>query len=82
MSKPAARRHMHIVLGGELKSLQGPLEFRDPATVEFVGAYSSYDEAYRAWKAKAHATVDNAHARYFILDANSLLDPRMGRSRS
>ena len=74
MSKPASRR-MHLVLGGQLKSLDGPLEFRDPSTVEFVGAYPSYDDAYRAWQAKAQATVDNAMARYFILDANKLLDP-------
>jgi hypothetical protein len=70
-----AAHHLHIVLGGELKSLQGPLEFRDPTTVEFVGAFANYAEAYKAWKARAQATVDNAHARYFILDANRLLDP-------
>jgi hypothetical protein len=66
---------MHIVLGGELKDLEGPLEFRDPATVEFVGAYASYDDAVGAWRAKAQQTVDNALARYFIIDANKLLTP-------
>jgi myo-inositol-1(or 4)-monophosphatase len=66
---------MHIVLGGELKDLEGPLEFRDPSTVEFVGAYASYDDAVRAWRAKAQQTVDNALARYFIIDANKLLTP-------
>ena len=66
---------MHIVLGGELKSLEGPLEFRDPSTVEFVGAYATYDEAVKAWRGKAQQTVDNALARYFIIDANRLLTP-------
>jgi hypothetical protein len=30
---------------------------------------------YAAWKAKAQATVDNAHMRYFIIHAHKLLDP-------
>jgi hypothetical protein len=69
--------HLHIVLGGELKSLGGRPHFRDPSTIEFVGAFANYDEAYKAWKARAQATVDNAHARYFIIDADKLLDPAM-----
>jgi hypothetical protein len=69
---------MFIVLGGELKQLDGPLEFRDPSSVEYVGAYGSYDEAVRAWRAKAQQTVDNAHARYFIIDAAKMLEPTHG----
>lgn len=65
---------LHIVIGGELKDVAGP-EFRDPAKVEFVGAYPNYAEARRAWKAKAQATVDNALMRYFIIHAHRLLDP-------
>ena len=71
------KQHLHIVLGGELKSLEGAPHFRDPSTVEFLGAYRNYEEAYKAWKAKAQATVDNAHARFFIIDADLLLDPAM-----
>ena len=66
---------MHIVLGGELKALEGPLEFRDPSSVEFVGAYATYDDAVRAWRSKAQQTVDNALARYFIIDATKLQTP-------
>ena len=66
---------MFIVLGGELKQLDGPLEFRDPSSVEYVGAYGSYDDAVKAWRAKAQQTVDNAHARYFIIDAAKMLEP-------
>lgn len=66
---------MFIVLGGELTDLGGPLEFRDPSTVEFVGAYGTYDEAVRAWRGRAQQTVDNALARYFIIDARKLLEP-------
>lgn len=69
------RQLLHIVIGGELKDVQD-VEFRDLAKVEFVGAYPSYAEAWKAWKGKAQATVDNAHARYFIIHAHKLLDPR------
>ena len=75
MSDSIHPEHLHIVIGGELKSLEGPPHFRDPTTVEFLGAYPNYGEAYKAWKAKAQATVDNAHARYFIIDADKMLDP-------
>jgi glucose dehydrogenase len=66
--------HLHIVLGGELTTVGG-VKFRDPSQVEFCGAYANYDDARAAWKARAQATVDNAHMRYFILDAGKLLDP-------
>ena len=66
---------MFIVLGGQLKTVDGPLEFRDPSTVEYVGAYAAYDDAVRAWRGKAQQTVDNALARYFIIDAQKMLEP-------
>lgn len=65
---------LHLVIGGELKDVQD-VEFRDLSRVEFVGAYPNYAEAWKAWKGKAQATVDNAHARYFIIHAHKLLDP-------
>lgn len=65
---------LHIVIGGELKDVSGT-EFRDLDKVEMVGAYPNYAEAYAAWKRRAQATVDNAHARYFIIHAHKLLDP-------
>jgi len=68
------RQLLHLVIGGELKDVQD-VEFRDLSKVEFVGAYPSYAEAWKAWKGKAQATVDNAHARYFIIHAHKLLDP-------
>ena len=68
------RQLLHIVIGGELKDVQD-VEFRDLSKVEFVGAYPNYAEAWKAWKGKAQATVDNAHARYFIIHAHKLLDP-------
>jgi myo-inositol-1(or 4)-monophosphatase len=69
-----AEQLLHIVLGGELQDVKGTA-FRDPSKVELVGAYPNYAEAYKAWKSKAQATVDNAHMRYFIIHAHRLLDP-------
>ncbi|UTU08028.1 hypothetical protein CcrC1_gp342 [Caulobacter phage C1] len=37
-------------------------------TFVVIGGYTSYKGAYDAWKAKAWATVDNAHARYRIAE--------------
>lgn len=66
---------LHLVIGGELRDLETPV-FRDLAQVDFVGAFPNYEEARKAWKAKAQATVDNAHMRYFILHAHRLIDPQ------
>ena len=65
---------LHIVIGGELTDVKATT-FRDLSKVELVGAFPNYSEAYKAWKSKAQATVDNAHMRYFIIHAHKLLDP-------
>lgn len=69
-----AKQLLHIVIGGELKSLDST-EFRDLKKVELVGAYGSYAEARNVWKSKAQATVDNALMRYFVIHAHKLMDP-------
>ena len=66
---------LHLVIGGELTSLEGAPEFRDLSKVDLVGAYPTYADAARAWRAKAQATVDNALMRYFIIHAHKLLEP-------
>jgi hypothetical protein len=65
---------LHLVFGGELKSLDGT-EFRDLDALDIVGIYPDYKSAELAWKAKAQATVDNAHMRYFIAHLHRLLEP-------
>ena len=65
---------LHLVIGGELKDVTG-VEFRDLSKIDLVGAYPSYQAAFQAWQARAQATVDNAHMRYFIIHAHRLLDP-------
>ena len=71
MSKPQL---LHLVFGGELKDPRG-LEFEDPAKLDVVGIFPSYAEAVMAWRAKASATMDDAHARYFVVHLHRLLDP-------
>jgi hypothetical protein len=65
---------LHLVFGGELKKLGGT-EFRDLEALDIVGIYPDYQSAQTAWKAKAQASVDNAHMRYFVVHLHRLLDP-------
>jgi len=69
---------LHLVFGGELKSLDGT-EFADPARLDIVGIFPSYAEAYKAWKGAAQRTVDSAQTRYFIVHMHRLLDPETGK---
>lgn len=65
---------LHLVFGGELKELEGT-EFRDLNSIDIVGLFPDYQSAYKAWKAHAQATVDNAHMRYFVAHLHRLLEP-------
>ena len=70
----AKKQLLHLVFGGELKKL-GAVEFRDLDQLDIVGIFPDYQSAETAWRAKAQATVDNAHMRYFIVHLHRLLDP-------
>jgi hypothetical protein len=72
----STKQLLHLVFGGELQSLDG-VEFSDLAALDIVGIYPNYAEAYKAWKAAAQRTVDNAHMRYFIVHMHRLLDPEL-----
>jgi hypothetical protein len=69
-----SRQLLHLVFGGELVSLEG-VEFRSVNELDIIGIFPSYAEAYKAWRAAAQRTVDNAHMRYFIVHLHRLLDP-------
>ena len=71
-----ARQLLHLVFGGELKSLDS-IEFSDISALDIVGIFPNYAEAYKAWKAAAQRTVDNAQMRYFIVHMHRLLDPQL-----
>lgn len=65
---------LHLVFGGELENLDG-ITFRDLEKVDLVGMYPDYQTARAVWKAKAQASVDNAHMRYFVVHMHRLLEP-------
>ena len=69
-------QRLHLVFGGELLDPQRT-EFRDVRDIDIVGIFPDYASAYAAWQAKAHATVDNAHARYFIAHLHRLRDEEL-----
>ena len=75
--QPEKKQLLHLVFGGELKSLGGT-EFRNLDEIDMVGIYPDYKSAEAAWRGKAQATVDNAHMRYFIVHLHRLLDPQSG----
>lgn len=70
---------LHLVFGGELKKLS-EVEFRNLGELDIVGIFPDYKSAEVAWKAKAQATVDNAHMRYFIVHLHRLLDPETNKA--
>lgn len=73
-AEPEQKQLLHLVFGGELSSLED-IQFRDLNELDVVGIFPDYASALQAWKAKAQATVDNAHMRYFIVHMHKLLNP-------
>ena len=73
-TEPEQKQLLHLVLGGELASLEG-VTFKDLAKLDIVGVYPNYAAAHAAWKAKAQQTVDQAQTRYFVVHLHRLLDP-------
>jgi len=66
-------QRLHLVFGGELVDPE-KTTFKDVDNLDIVGIYPDYASAYRAWKAAAQRTVDNAHMRYFIAHLHRLRD--------
>ena len=74
MATDSPKQLLHLVIGGELSSIEG-VTFSDLAAVDIVGLYPNYATAYTAWKQKAQMTVDSAQTRYFIVHLHRLLEP-------
>ena len=66
-------QRLHLVFGGELVDPQTNV-FRDIGDIHVVGIFPDYETAFRAWKAEAQRTVDNAQMRYFIAHIHRLRD--------
>jgi hypothetical protein len=73
-NQPPSAQLPHLVLGGELVSLDRT-EFKDLKALDIVGVYPNYAEAFAAWKGAAQRSVDNAQMRYFVVHLHRLLDP-------
>ncbi len=74
MSEIVPSQLLHLVFGGELTSPE-KVEFKDLSALDIVGIYPNYKEAHAAWRAKAQASVDNAHMRYFVVHIHRLMTP-------
>lgn len=74
MTDMPGKQLLHLVFGGELEQLDSST-FKDLSKLDIVGIYPNYATAHAAWKAKAQASVDNAHMRYFIVHLHRLLEP-------
>jgi hypothetical protein len=74
MQADPPKQLLHLVFGGELVDLDG-MQFRDLENIDIVGMFPDYQSAYKAWKSRSQATVDNAHMRYFVAHLHRLLDP-------
>lgn len=75
MTDKPGKQLLHLVFGGELDSLDS-VDFKDLSKLDIVGIFPNYATAHAAWKAKAQASVDNAHMRYFVVHLHRLLDPQ------
>ena len=80
MTETTPKQLLHLVFGGELKSLDSA-EFKDLDRLDIVGIFPNYASAYAAWKGRAQRTVDNALMRYFIVHMHRLLDPATDATR-
>ncbi len=74
MADKTEKQLLHLVIGGELSSLDG-ITFTNLDQVDIVGVYPNYAAAEKVWRAKAQQTVDSAQTRYFIVHLHRLLDP-------
>ncbi|MGO4573416.1 DUF4170 domain-containing protein [Microvirga sp. 2TAF3] len=74
MTDKPGKQLLHLVFGGELTDLDS-VDFKDLSKLDIVGIYPNYATAHAAWKAKAQASVDNAHMRYFVVHLHRLLNP-------
>jgi hypothetical protein len=79
MATDSPKQLLHLVIGGELSSIEG-VTFSDLSAVDIVGLYPNYATAYTAWKQKAQLTVDSAQTRYFIVHLHRLLEPETDKA--
>jgi hypothetical protein len=65
---------LHLVFGGEVADPRH-MDFIDTKTLDLVGIYPNYAEAFKAWRAASQKHVDRADIKYVIVHLHRLLDP-------
>jgi hypothetical protein len=65
---------LHLVFGGRVTDISSRT-FENTEALDIVGMYPSYTEAYKAWRGKSQAMIDDAEVRYFIVHLHRLFDP-------
>lgn len=63
----AAKTTLYLVFGGTVRDSAG-LDFIDPTTIETIGYFTTYDEAFRAWQGASQRHVDEANTKYIIVE--------------
>ena len=66
---------LHLVFGGELKTSDAAPNSAIWTSSTSSASIPTTTSAEAAWKAKAQASVDNAHMRYFVVHLHRLLEP-------
>ena len=74
MAEYESQQLLHLVFGGELVATD-TIEFKDLTKLHIVGMFPNYKAAHAAWRGAAHASVDNAQMRYFVVHIHRLMEP-------
>lgn len=62
-----AQTTLYLVFGGTVRDSAG-LDYVDPAAIDTIGYFATYDEAFRAWQGASQRRVDEANTKYIIVE--------------
>ena len=65
---------MFFVFGGRVNDPQG-VKFEDLDNLDYIGMYSTYEAAEKAWRGASQAQVDDAKYKYVVVPMHQLLEP-------
>jgi len=69
-----ANNLLHLVFGGKVTDPQ-TLDFADTGSLDIVGIFPNYKEAYEAWKSASQANVDDALTKYVVVHLHRFMEP-------
>ena len=65
---------LHLVFGGRVADLRTNA-FEDTKSLDIVGIFPNYGEAYKAWRGASQSHVDDAYKKYVIVHLHRILEP-------